>query len=112
MSLNNRLFSKNVEKSDTMEIDPQNPVTQRVNKAIDIYHCNRIERIADFGETKIYLVESQTDKNDSHVVLTGSDMKCSCPDHFWRGIICKHSFAVLMLEQNWSLNNKEMEIVA
>ena len=42
-----------------------------------------------------YIVPSQTEKGKAYqVVNVGEEWDCECPDFYWRGLICKHIYAV------------------
>jgi len=42
-----------------------------------------------------YIVPSQTEKGKAYqVVNIGEEWDCECPDFYWRGLICKHIYAV------------------
>jgi putative transposase len=54
-----------------------------------------------------YIVKSQNGDGDYKVNSTDLDWVCSCPDHSYRGVKCKHIFAV---EISYALH-KEVEVV-
>ena len=55
---------------------------------------------------KSYVVKSQNGNGDYEVCSTDLGWVCSCPDHKFRGVKCKHIFAV---EISFALR-KEVEI--
>jgi transposase-like protein len=61
-----------------------------------------VKRIND----SIYKVESQSGNGDYEIHLTDLGWVCSCPDHKFRGVKCKHIFAV---EISFALH-KEVEV--
>jgi putative transposase len=64
-----------------------------------------IKRIKRINETK-YVVKSQNGNGDCDVCSTDLGWVCSCPDHKFRGVKCKHVFAV---EISFALR-KEVEV--
>ena len=61
--------------------------------------------IKRINETK-YVVKSQNGNGDYDVCSTDLGWVCSCPDHKFRGVKCKHIFAV---EISFALR-KEVEV--
>jgi hypothetical protein len=55
---------------------------------------------------KEYVVNSQSNGGIYHVHMSGLGWVCSCPDHKFRGVKCKHVFAV---EISFALH-KEVEV--
>ena len=50
---------------------------------------NHVQRIDD----KTYCIKSLTSNKIYEIVSTGLGFVCSCPDHMFRGIKCKHIIA-------------------
>jgi len=50
-----------------------------------------------------FKVRSQSNPQVEYVVTNGKELDCTCPDHVYRGVICKHIFSVQSLV---SLKNK------
>jgi len=66
-------------------------INQRLQRGQQIAEkSNQIERIDD----KNYKVKSQSDNNQYDVVSGELGWLCSCPDHMFRGVTCKHIHAV------------------
>jgi transposase-like protein len=63
----------------------------REMKGSTIAHLDgQIRRVQD----SLYLVKSQSGHGKYDVLFTGKDWSCSCPDHEFRGVKCKHIWAV------------------
>lgn len=65
---------------------------------------NQIKRIDDYS----YKVKSQSSKGFYDVSSTELGWICSCPDHVYRGVRCKHTYAV---EFSLALRNEVKESV-
>jgi hypothetical protein len=58
---------------------------------IFVYQINgSVKRIDDAN----YIVNSQSGSGSYNIHLTQLGWNCSCPDHLYRGVKCKHIFAV------------------
>jgi putative transposase len=51
---------------------------------------NHITRVDEFT----YRVRSQSSNRDYDIIATELGFRCSCPDHMFRGVKCKHIFCV------------------
>jgi transposase-like protein len=51
---------------------------------------NAVKRI----DENTYTVRSQTNHGEYCVIRVNDEWKCNCPDHVYRGVKCKHVFAV------------------
>jgi len=72
---------------------------------------NQIKRITP----AMYRVNSQTNHGSYLVVKEGNDWSCECSDHKYRGVMCKHIYAVcfsLNLRQRVTVQNLGIENVA
>lgn len=63
---------------------------ERQNKGKQIALKSDLIRLSDYH----YHVHSQTSKRDYDVVKVGENWTCSCPDHTFRHVCCKHIHAV------------------
>jgi putative transposase len=68
----------------------QEQLTRQENGHTIANKPNQIARIDD----KEYKVKSQSSDNEYHVLNTELGWICSCCDHIYRGVKCKHIFAV------------------
>jgi len=66
-------------------------INAREMKGETIAHLNgQIKRVQESR----YLVKSQSGRGKYEVSFIGKDWSCSCPDHEFRGVKCKHIWAV------------------
>jgi putative transposase len=66
-------------------------INQRLQRGQEIAKANQIRRI----DPNTYIVKSQSNSNNEYNVLsTELGWICSCPDHMFRGVTCKHIHAV------------------
>ena len=81
-------------------IPPSRPNIRRVRKALDIVDApDAITNVANFADSRLYLVKSQTRADSSYYVQsTDSQVECTCPDSA-KGNACKHGFAVRLHEE-------------
>jgi transposase-like protein len=71
-----------------MELKVENP---RQIRGKAIYEAdNQIKRLG----SETYKVKSQNGNGEYDVIKTGSEWMCSCPDHTYRHVKCKHIWAV------------------
>lgn len=62
----------------------------------------RSERSLDLEVQEVdglYVVESQSRDKPYVVDLNGEDSSCTCPDHEYRNVICKHIRAAAIKEE-------------
>ena len=83
-----------------LEIPPSRPNIRRVRKALDIVDApDAITNVANFADSRLYLVRSQTRADSSYYVQsTDETVECTCPDSA-KGNACKHRFAVRLYEE-------------
>lgn len=68
----------------------------RNRKALNLSTRNAVRPID--RQARTYRVQSETDPARAYAVdLT--EMTCTCPDHEYRGIVCKHMKAAQLFEQ-------------
>jgi putative transposase len=81
-------------------------INQRLQRGQEIAKANHIRRI----DSNTYVVKPQSISNNEYDVLsTELGWICSCPDHMYRGVTCKHIHAV---EISLVIRNKvENEVV-
>src|SRR5919109_2282314 len=65
-------------------------INQRLQRGQEIAKANQIRRI----DSNTYIVKSQSSINEYDVLSTELGWICSCPDHMYRGVTCKHIHAV------------------
>jgi hypothetical protein len=66
------------------------------NRFRDGIHIALNRRIVKVRGENAWFVQSQTDESKYYKVT--EDGKCECPDHFFRGEVCKHHRAVQALD--------------
>lgn len=71
-----------------MELNLENP--RQVRGRAIFESSNQIKRLG----SQAYRVKSQNGNGDYEVIRTGSGWMCSCPDHTFRRVKCKHIWAV------------------
>ena len=64
----------------------------REKKGLEIAKLNLIHRI----NAHTYKVQSQSNNGEYKVSNNEKDWTCSCPDHTYRGIKCKHIYATIL----------------
>ena len=81
-------------------IPPSRPNIRRVRKALDIADApNAITNVANFADSRLYLVRSQSRADSSYYVQsTDSQVECTCPDAA-KGNACKHGIAIRIHEE-------------
>jgi len=69
----------------------------KVQNGLAIYNSELIEQlnIREYLVKGSYIVEDLTTKEDIEPVY-----KCSCPDHQYRGVECKHILAIMFYQLN------------
>jgi transposase-like protein len=72
-------------------INPANKFSVRERKGNDIAKVSgQVKRLDEHS----YKVKSQSSNNEYHVISTELGFSCSCCDHIYRGVKCKHIYAV------------------
>ncbi len=67
----------------------------REQKGLEIAKLNHIERT----DNRCYKVKSQSNGGEYEVINSEVGWLCSCPDHIYRGVKCKHIWAVEFSER-------------
>ena len=67
----------------------------REQKGLEIAKLNHIERL----DNSTYKVKSQSNNGEYEVLNSEVGWICSCPDHIYRGVKCKHIYAVELSEK-------------
>lgn len=77
-----------INKLETIDLEKH---TDRITKGYELYNSGLVERInlREYIVSGKYTVEDLTTNEDIEPYL-----KCSCPDHVYRAVQCKHIIAV------------------
>jgi len=65
-------------------------INQRLQRGQEIAKANQIRRI----DSNTYVVKSQSSNYEYEILSTELGWICSCPDHMYRDVTCKHIHAV------------------
>jgi predicted nucleic acid-binding Zn finger protein len=77
----------------------------RLQRGLDI--AKKGDQIVELSSTR-YVVKSQK-TDDEYEVITRIGWYCSCPDYMFRGVICKHMYAILF-KQNHNFEQSESPV--